>query len=100
MTEALLHSDATSSNTLAVTFSGDWLLGANLPRVDPVLEQLRQRAGLATVSFNTGGLGDWDTGLITTLIEIHRNALDQDIEIIVHPKKQKEPHLTLSYANN
>lgn len=26
-------------------------------------------------------------------------ALDQDIEIIVHPKKQEEPHFDLSYAH-
>lgn len=26
-------------------------------------------------------------------------ALDQDIEIIVHPKKEKEAHLNLSYAH-
>jgi phospholipid/cholesterol/gamma-HCH transport system permease protein len=81
MTEALLNSDASDSNTLAVTLSGDWLLGANLPGVDSVLEQLRHQPGLATVSFNTGGLGDWDTGLITTLLAIHRDAMDRDIEI-------------------
>jgi len=26
-------------------------------------------------------------------------ALDQDIEIIVHPKKQQEAHFNLSYAH-
>jgi predicted XRE-type DNA-binding protein len=26
-------------------------------------------------------------------------ALDQDVDIIVHPKKQSEAHLTLAYAN-
>jgi phospholipid/cholesterol/gamma-HCH transport system permease protein len=80
MTEALLSSDSSSNNTLAVTFSGDWLLGTNLPGVDSVMEQLRQHPTLASVSFNTGDLGDWDTGLITTLIAIHRNAVDRDIE--------------------
>ena len=80
MTAALLKSEASSNNTLAVTFSGDWLLGASLPGVNPVLEHLRQLPGLSTVSFNTAGLGDWDTGLITTLIAIHRNAIDQDIK--------------------
>jgi phospholipid/cholesterol/gamma-HCH transport system permease protein len=80
MTAALLNSDTSSNNTLAVTFSGDWLLGTNLPGVDPVLERLRQQSGLETVSFDTGDLGDWDTGLITTLIAIHRNAMDRDIE--------------------
>ena len=80
MTAALLNSEAYSNDTLAVSFSGDWLLGSSLPGVDPVLEQLQRQPGLATVSFNTVGLGDWDTGLITTLIAIHRHAMDQDIE--------------------
>ena len=80
MTTALLNIDTSSNDTLAVSFSGDWLLGSSLPGVNPVLEQLQQQPGLATVSFNTVGLGDWDTGLITTLIAIHRNAMDQDIE--------------------
>ncbi len=80
MTEALLKSNASSNSTLAVTFSGDWLLGAKLPGVKPVLEQLRQQPDLTTVSFTTSSLGDWDTGLITTLIAIHRNAMDRGID--------------------
>jgi phospholipid/cholesterol/gamma-HCH transport system permease protein len=79
MTEASLNSDASSNNTLAVTFSGDWLLGANLPAMEPMLENLQQ-PGLTTVSFDTDGLGDWDTGLITALIAIYRNATDRNIE--------------------
>ena len=80
MTEAILNSNTSNSGTLAVTFAGDWLLSANLPAVNPVLEQLRQLPGLSTVSFDTGGLSDWDTGLITALIAIHRNAMDRDIK--------------------
>jgi phospholipid/cholesterol/gamma-HCH transport system permease protein len=80
MTEATFNSDASNSSTLAVTFAGDWLLSGKLPTVGPALEKLKQLPGLSSVSFDTGGLGDWDTGLITALIAIHRNAIDQDIE--------------------
>jgi len=80
MTEALLKSNASSNSTLAVTFSGDWLLGAKLPGVEPVLEQFRQQPDLTAVSFTTSSLGDWDTGLITTLIAIHRDAMDRGID--------------------
>jgi phospholipid/cholesterol/gamma-HCH transport system permease protein len=80
MTEATFNSDASNNNTLAVTFAGDWLLSGKLPTVGPALEKLKQLPGLSSVSFDTGGLGDWDTGLITALIAIHRNAIDQDIE--------------------
>jgi phospholipid/cholesterol/gamma-HCH transport system permease protein len=60
--------------------SGDWLLGGNLPGVEPVLEQLRQLPGLTTVSFDAGGLGEWDTGLLITLIAIRHRATERDIE--------------------
>jgi phospholipid/cholesterol/gamma-HCH transport system permease protein len=60
--------------------SGDCLLGCNLPGVEPVLEQLRQLPGLTTVSFDAGGLGEWDTGLLITLIAIRHRATERDIE--------------------
>jgi len=80
MTEALLKSDSSGSNELAVTMSGDWLLGGNLPGVEPVLEQLRQLPGLTTVSFDADGLGEWDTGLLIALIAIRHSATERDIE--------------------
>jgi len=80
MTEALLKSDSSGSNELAVTMSGDWLLGGNLPGVEPVLKQLRQLPGLTTVSFDAGDLGEWDTGLLITLIAIRNSATERDIE--------------------
>ena len=80
MTEAFLKIDPTGSNELAVTMSGDWLLSSNLPGVEPVLEQLRQLPGLTTVSFDAGGLGKWDTGLLIALIAIRHSASERDIE--------------------
>ncbi len=95
MTAALLHSDASGNNTLAITLSGDWLLGTNLPGVGPVLEQLRQQPGPATLSFDTGDLGEWDTGLITTLIAIHRNAMDEIYEQMLYGDARHIPMATL-----
>ena len=80
MTEAQLQSDSGNGNTLVVTFSGDWMLGSGLPSADPVLQQLQHSQGPASVSFNTGVLGEWDTGLIIALLAIHREALMQNVE--------------------
>jgi phospholipid/cholesterol/gamma-HCH transport system permease protein len=83
MTEALLQSDLSNSNTLVVTFCGDWLLGTGLPSAKQVLQQLQQLKhipGPATVSFNTSELGEWDTGLIIVLIELHREATNRDAD--------------------
>ncbi len=80
MTEALLKSEFSNSNTLVVTFSGDWLLGTGLPSAKQVLQQLQQTPGPATISFSTSELGEWDTGLIIVLIELHREAANQDAD--------------------
>ena len=80
MTEAHIQSDPGDGNTLAVAVSGDWLLGSSLPGVKSVLQQLQQPQGLASVSFDTSALGEWDTGLIIALLSIHREAAHQGIE--------------------
>jgi phospholipid/cholesterol/gamma-HCH transport system permease protein len=80
MTAALLQSDLSNSNTLVVTFSGDWLLDAGLPSAKQVLQQLLQTPGPAAVSFSTSELGKWDTGLIIVLIELHREATNRDAD--------------------
>ena len=80
MTEAHIQSDPGDGNTLAVAVSGDWLLGSSLPGVKSVLQQLQQPQGLASVSFDTSALGEWDTGLIIALLSIHREAANQGIE--------------------
>jgi phospholipid/cholesterol/gamma-HCH transport system permease protein len=80
MTQALLNCDVSENNSVVVTFSGDWLLGTKLPGVKQVLTQLGQQPGPGSVTFNTGDLSDWDTGLITTLIAIYRTAEDQGVE--------------------
>jgi len=79
MGAAVLTSDITDTNTLAVRVSGDWLLAADLPRAENVLELLREEPGPEAVTFDTRELGDWDTGLITALITIYRAADINDI---------------------
>ncbi len=53
---------------------GDWLLGRNLPGPEVILDELRQDPKPEGVTFESAGLGDWDTGLITALMMIHRSA--------------------------
>lgn len=81
MTAAILNSEVLDGKVLAVSFSGDWLLDSGLPAIDPVLDHLQKSSAPALVSFDSSELGDWDTGLITTLIAIHRRASDQDIVV-------------------
>lgn len=80
MTEALVKIDPGSGDSLVVTFSGDWMLGTELPGAEPVLQQLQKSAKPGSVSFNTEALGDWDTGLIIALLAIHREASKKRVQ--------------------
>lgn len=71
---AALTCDNNSEDSLAVSLTGDWLLGNNLPGPDPVLDSLRQSPAPASMVFETASLGDWDTGLIAMLVAIRRSA--------------------------
>jgi phospholipid/cholesterol/gamma-HCH transport system permease protein len=71
---AALTCDNNSEDSLAVSLTGDWLLGNNLPGPDPVLDSLRQLPTPATMVFDTASLGNWDTGLIAMLVAIRRSA--------------------------
>jgi len=71
---AALTCTITSEDTLAVELTGDWLLDAALPDIDPVLERLRDTPTPAGVRFDASGLGDWDTGLVARLVSIRRDA--------------------------
>jgi phospholipid/cholesterol/gamma-HCH transport system permease protein len=68
-------------DSLAVTLTGDWLLDAVLPGIEPVLERLRQTPAPARVSFDAGGLGDWDTGLVARLVSIRRAAEQSGVPV-------------------
>jgi phospholipid/cholesterol/gamma-HCH transport system ATP-binding protein len=74
MTAAALAIDDTTSGGLKVGLSGDWLLGHELPGPDPILDRLRQPPKPGALEFDAQALGDWDTGLVKTLIAIHRSA--------------------------
>ncbi len=61
-------------DSLVVTLGGDWLLGTDLPSAEPVLDALRQQPLPSSLRFDTRNLGRWDTGLMTLLVAIHREA--------------------------
>jgi len=61
-------------DSLAVALTGDWLLDTVLPGIEPVLERLRATPAPAGIRFDTGSLGDWDTGLVARLVSIYRAA--------------------------
>ena len=74
MTKAALSITEGGQKSLAISLSGDWLLGGELPGPDPVLDELRKSPKPRSLTFDSPLLGEWDTGLIKTLIAINRSA--------------------------
>ena len=74
MGAASLHCESGPDGSLQVALAGDWHIGPDLPAPDPVLDLLRGSSRPGRVTFDTAALGEWDTGLITALIAIHRGA--------------------------
>jgi phospholipid/cholesterol/gamma-HCH transport system permease protein len=70
-----------SADTLKVSLSGDWKLGAELPGADKVQQTLAGRPGVRNLIFDTRGLASWDTGLLTFLINVHTLCSQQNIRL-------------------
>ena len=81
MIKATLSINEDSEGGLAVSLSGDWLLGYDLPELDELLNKLDQTPKPASVSFDTQRLGKWNTGLVKSLIAIVNSARANGVEI-------------------
>lgn len=81
MANAGLNHQLLNDGTLAVSFSGDWLLESALPSLKPVLDALEAVPAPAALSIDATQLGDWDTGLLSTLVRLRRTAGQNDVDI-------------------
>jgi phospholipid/cholesterol/gamma-HCH transport system permease protein len=58
------------SETLMLSFSGDWLLANELPLPAKVLDHCRTAPEIRHISFDTRQLGRWDSALLTFLLSL------------------------------
>jgi phospholipid/cholesterol/gamma-HCH transport system permease protein len=70
---ATLRIDQVDSAML-LTFAGDWLVSAELPSIQEVGRGLARTPRPSAVRFDASALGRWDSGLVTRLIDIYRDA--------------------------
>ena len=81
MSKAALSVVEGDQESLAVTLSGDWLLGGQLPGPDPVLDRLRASPKPTSLAFDSQLLGKWDTGLVKTLVAINQSAGANGVQV-------------------
>jgi phospholipid/cholesterol/gamma-HCH transport system permease protein len=80
MSAAALDFDK-NHDKLTITLAGEWRLGTELPATDAVLDELRRVPKPSVVTFETANLDAWDTGLITALVAIRRNAAANGVDV-------------------
>ncbi len=68
-----------SADTLKVILSGEWKLGGELPGADKVQQRLAGRAGVRNLVFDTRELTQWDSGLLTFLMNLGTLCSQQKI---------------------
>lgn len=81
MADATIASTDTPDGRLRVVLGGDWLAERRPPEPGEILERLSGAASPAGISFDTRGLGDWDSGLVVALIKIFDCASERDIPV-------------------
>jgi phospholipid/cholesterol/gamma-HCH transport system permease protein len=63
-----------NEDTLLIRLAGNWMLGGGLPSADEVQKQIESGPHVHRVFFNTEGLTDWGSGLLTFLIKVIRQC--------------------------
>ncbi|MFZ0134204.1 MAG: ABC transporter permease [Desulfobacterales bacterium] len=66
---------------LTVALAGSWKLVQELPSADEVLRELGAAPGVGKIVFDTRQLVDWDSGLLTFLVNLSKHCTQQKIGI-------------------
>lgn len=70
-----------TAETLKVMLAGHWQLGSELPGADKVQQALAKRPEVRQLVFDSRELADWDTGLLTFLMNLGSFCSQQNIHL-------------------
>ena len=70
-----------SKDALRLVLTGSWKLGEELPSADDVREKVESTGPIRQISFNAEKLGDWDSGLLTFLRNLHKFCSSSKINL-------------------
>src|SRR5204862_6177443 len=73
--------EASGGSTLLVRLSGAWTTAVRRPPGDEVGRRLESDPKPRRVAFDTAGLADWDSGLLTFLLQVIAAARDRGVEV-------------------
>ncbi|MCK5913920.1 MAG: ABC transporter permease [Desulfuromusa sp.] len=69
-----------SVDGLCLQLSGDWRFQSSIPDIDPLLKQVAE-AHPENLSFDCHNLGNWDSGLMTFLVNLINDCKENDIHV-------------------
>src|SRR5215468_8452487 len=69
-----------TADTLCVRLPGTWTMQAALPSVDEVQAQCEAQSGWRRLGFETSGLADWDSTLLTFLLKLQEMCAQRQVE--------------------
>ncbi len=67
--------------TLLVSLRGSWTIGHDLPPAREVIAYAASRPGTVRIAFDHSGLTDWDSGLLTFLVNLQGRCDDAGLEV-------------------
>jgi phospholipid/cholesterol/gamma-HCH transport system permease protein len=70
-----------TADTLLIRITGSWRIGQELPSADDVRKQFNSDPRVKRLAFDTKGLADWDSGLLTFLTKIRDLCSQRKIDL-------------------
>jgi phospholipid/cholesterol/gamma-HCH transport system permease protein len=78
---AQLSIERRGSDALVIVLSGSWKLDHDLPTAEEALNEADSGKPVKRIAFDTSGMSDWDSGLLTFLIRIRDHFAQGKIEL-------------------
>lgn len=72
---------ADADDTAVLRLSGSWRTADGVPQTDDVVSRLQSEPPARRVAFDTAGLAEWDSGLLTFLRKLAARCADSDIAV-------------------
>ena len=70
-----------SDDTRCLGLSGDWRTGQPIPLSGDMEKQLESEPGVQKITFDTSEIVDWDSSLLTFLMDIHNDCSKNNIAV-------------------
>ena len=76
-----LNFNRPTDNTLSILLSGCWKINMGIPSIDNLQNEIDSNPNIQQIAFDTQGITDWDSGLLTFLIKLNDYCTQKNITI-------------------